>query len=654
MLGVQAWWRHMTTLTRQTLRVWLRVLPKVLIAWVSGWLIYQMALSLTAPIQDDHPWLTIVIFSIGLVCQLAGIIIGIRLAGEPAGLWDRLPAQAARIGRDEPLLKVVSLALLPFVGVYSVFNGINEATYLLYIYGARESSVVFKPQTATTILDPQTAQQRLVIGAVLLGCYLLRRGLEATADRTGRWFFGLLGALVEGFFSVVLIFGGSRMLGDLGDWIRSRAFYGWVMDFGARIADWLASLHLAIPEFIGSSYRFVTGTLWPLVSEAMLAPLLWLAVAGLVFGTYTLSIADLWEEGRDKGISGPLGRINKRISALGQRGQQASAGSRAVTLEFIEAFVGDLEDRIIPFVQSLRHVLRIGWPFVGAYVLLYSVVAAIEPSTYLLAREIIGGNLFHVWFKILPPIEMLGGMLGEPLRVSLLAVAMTLTIAASQHSEAEQDALDSRAPGAIRAQVPAGEGRRIRRALPIAALTLASLLAAGAITKAIDDPGNNDRIPVAPGESGELMKGQFVRVSKLDAGEKLSIYDEPRDSMVTEGSFLLIELEGVSIKHPGHSLQCDLYSPNGKGGWIRSQSPWNDYVTLPQLGFTSRGQIVFERPLDGMAGSELRCTPVSFYLAYEPMLVFDLGIDEAMQADLAARRGILEIPQEQPIKVTER
>ena len=93
----RAWWGQLTDLTSQTLRVWWQVLPKILIAWVSGWLVYRVALTLTAPIQETHPWLTVAIFSCGLVTQLAAIIIAIRIAGQPAGLWETLPARAAAI-----------------------------------------------------------------------------------------------------------------------------------------------------------------------------------------------------------------------------------------------------------------------------------------------------------------------------------------------------------------------------------------------------------------------------------------------------------------------------------------------------------------------------------------------------------------------------
>ena len=639
----RAWWGQLTDLTSQTLRVWWQVLPKILIAWVSGWLVYRVALTLTAPIQETHPWLTVAIFSCGLVTQLAAIIIAIRIAGQPAGLWETLPARAAAIGRDEPLLKVVSLSLLPFVGVYSVFNGINEATYQLFVHGALESSTVLNPQSATTVLDPTTARQRLTIGAVLVASYLLRRGLEAAAECTGRWAFGLGGALVEGFFSVVLIFGGSRMLGDLGIWLRERVFYGWLLEGKDWLLGILASLHIAIPAFLSWLWQAWTLHLWPLITDAMLAPLLWLAVTGLVFGTYTLSAAELWEKGRQDGFAGPWSRRSRRLARLESRGLSASRGSQTVVLEFVEVFVGDLEARIIPFVQSLRHVLRVGLPFMGAFILLYSLVSAIQPLSYLLMRDLIGGNVFAFWFRTQPPLDLLSGMLGEPLRISLLAVAMTMTLTAAQRSEQSAAAPAHQPPSVVRSLT---DGRPpIGHVVTALGLTLACILLAGALTKASDSPADTDLRWVAPGETVDILAGQPMRVIGLDSGTWLEIRGTAQPGLVTEAIFLGIDIEMTSRARSIGSIRCELQAPGQDGDPVVVESAVDGQFLTPQLGFTERVRLVFERPVDGLAGSRLHCKPMGFYLAYEPEAVFDLGIDEALQTRLASNATGMVVPE---------
>lgn len=607
----------------QTWRVWRTALPRLLIVWVTGWLIYQASIELTAPIQETHPWPAVIIFSVGLVCHLACIIIGIRLAGEPAGLWEKLPAAAACVGRDEPLLKVVSISLLPFVGVYAAFGGIEQATYSLYISGALESTAVLNPQSATTLLDPRTAQQRLVIGAVLLGCYLLRRGLEAAADRTGRWLFGLLSALVEGFFSVVLVFGGARMLGDLGAWLRSRVFYGWLLDAGAAVLAWLGEFHLVIPRALASAWEFTATVAWPLLVDALLQPLLWLAVAGLVFGTYTLSVAELWQRADERDALGAQLRRNRWLHRLQQRAVHASSGSRRVMLQFIDAFVSDLEGRVVPFVQSMRHVLRVGLPFVGAYALIYALVSGLQTLAFYIPMKLIGGHSFNFWRQLEPVMELAGGVLAEPLRMSLLAVAMTATLVVNR---------------------PARPPLAIGRALT-ALVTLASLLAAGGVVWLADWDAQVDSRQVSFGAAGELISGQPMRVTGLSAGRQLSLGGTEYPGLRTDALFLgvMFEAETTHVR-PVRTVECDLWAQLDDGGWARVL-PANDRLKATgQLGFTVRGMFVFERPADGLVGSQLRCRPYSFYLFYEPELVFDLGIDQARQAQLGTQDGVLHVP----------
>ena len=629
-----AWYAHLSDIGSQTFRVWRRVLPKVLIAWTTGWLVHQLTMIATAPLQANHPWLVVILFSFGLVAYLAGIIIGIRIAGEPAGLWDALPASAARIGRDEPLLRVVSISLLPFVGVYSVFGGINEATYSLFIYGARQVSLA---NTATSILDPQTADQRLQVAAVLVVCYLLRRGLEATADRTGSTTLGLIGALVEGFFSVVLVFSGTRMLGDFVYWLRVREVWGWFNEIGSLIAGWLSAINELIPEVIGAVWRFLSGTLWPLFTDGIMAPLLWLAVAGLVFGTYTLSAAELWEQGAQS--SGRLKLASQRIAAIEDRGRHASASSRKVTLEFVEIFVGDLEDRIIPFIQSLRHVVKVGLPFMAAYVLLYSVAAGLSALVLMATRAIVGGQEFEVWFYLLPFTELAGGVLGEPVRLSLLAVAMTLTLSANRERETDDANIASRAPGLVQAAAP--RAQRWSRQLLAVLVTIACLLASGAINHTTDTGVGEDLKPVAPGQFGELVPGQFIAMTAVRAGHQISIDGLPQWALSTDHTFLAIDLLSESRTGRTHAIKCALFMPP-RDGVGEISAILESYLVSPKVGFKVAHTVVFERPSDQLAGAKLHCQPVSLYQSYQPVLVFDLGIDAARETELGAQTGVIE------------
>ena len=72
MQGIPAWWHYLGRLTKQTFHVWWRVLPKILAAWTGGWLVLNMTMVLTAPLQQDYSWLVVVLFSFGLFATARG------------------------------------------------------------------------------------------------------------------------------------------------------------------------------------------------------------------------------------------------------------------------------------------------------------------------------------------------------------------------------------------------------------------------------------------------------------------------------------------------------------------------------------------------------------------------------------------------------
>lgn len=77
-------------------------------------------------------------------------------------------------------------------------------------------------------------------------------------------------------------------------------------------------------------------------------PMLWLALASLVYGSQVLSAADLWRRGRPLTVG--AGRSAVRI---GDR-------ERGVALGFQDAFFGDLNDKYLPTFS------RCGWCWASA------------------------------------------------------------------------------------------------------------------------------------------------------------------------------------------------------------------------------------------------------------------------------------------------
>ena len=134
--------------------------------------------------------------------------------------------------------------------------------------------------------------------ALLLGLYVLRRILDALHERTGFRPLGLLTAVVESFFILVVIYGGFVLLARPGGWLSSRVFTAWLDSAGQAVVHVLSLLHLRLPELLHRLGAFLVDPVWPMFWSVVSQPIIWLAVAALVYGSQVLSLADLWRRGR--------------------------------------------------------------------------------------------------------------------------------------------------------------------------------------------------------------------------------------------------------------------------------------------------------------------------------------------------------------------
>ena len=151
----------------------------------------------------------------------------------------------------------------------------------------------------------------------------------------------------------------------------------WLATIKDAIADALAVLAIDLPAILDRLGDFFSDQVWPLFLEVLAQPLLWLAVAALVFGSRVLSLAELWRKGQPYAAAGARRqrlRPLRRKRALRRVGPPPR-GVRLAAAQIRQAFFGDLDDKYLPTFHSLRLVLRAGVVFLGSYVLVYSLVA---------------------------------------------------------------------------------------------------------------------------------------------------------------------------------------------------------------------------------------------------------------------------------------
>ena len=419
-------WADLRILVLDTGRVWWRLLPQLLTVYLLGWLGSELAQRLAIQAGERNSWAGLAIFSFSFLAQLVAIIVMLQLVGRELGVRQLIPeAELIEDDRDGSLTRLVSITLLPFLGIYAVFGDVSDrAAQLAYEQLFRNGVLSDAPSILGT-LNQAAVDHPWWLLAGLVAIYLVRRGLDMLHERTGIRAFGLAVALVEAFFMLVVIMGGVRIWQHGRLWLEDRAFMGWLDSLWQAVLNALSVISVQLPEIVTKLVGFVTAEVVPLLLEALVQPVVWLAVAALVFGTQVLSLAELWRKGEPYLSKVPGSTVfashAERRRAKGKLPPPAGVGRAASELK--EAFLGDIDDKYLPTFHSLRLVLRAGVVFLGAYVAAYSAIAMASNGLEMLINHLFAGRPIAFWYAYGTSLGLIPEVLFEPLRICLLAVA---------------------------------------------------------------------------------------------------------------------------------------------------------------------------------------------------------------------------------------
>lgn len=419
-------WTDLRILVLDTGRVWWRKLPQILAVYLLGWLGVQLAQRFAIRVGEWNSWAAMAIFAFGFLAQLVAIVVILQIVGTELGVGQLIPeGEAAGDDRDTSLTRLVSITLLPILGMYAAFGEVQERATALVNEQLFRSGVFGDGPSLLGTLNEAAVQHTWWLLAGLVAIYLVRRLLDLLHERTGLRLLGIVVALVESFFLLVVVLGGVRVWQLAKLWLEDREFMAWLAAARAAVLDALSVISIQLPDVVTRLTGFLVGEVWPLFWEALAQPVIWLAVAALVFGSQVLSLAELWRKGEPYLAKVPGSTVfashAERRRAQGKRPPPPGVGRAAVELK--EAFLGDIDDKYLPTFHSLRLVLRAGVVFLGAYVAVYSAIVMASNGLELLTDELFANRTIAFWYAYGPAIGLLPDLLFEPLRICLLAVA---------------------------------------------------------------------------------------------------------------------------------------------------------------------------------------------------------------------------------------
>ncbi|NYD54417.1 hypothetical protein [Microbacterium pseudoresistens] len=335
-------------------------------------------------------------------------------------------------GRERRATFVQSLlaGILPFFAVYAAWGMLRDDTEA---YAMRALDVhtglgwqAFAEAIENGTSVPEPAEQWSALDAGI-GPWTLLIIAAAFALRWAwkRWQSGLprAFALVAVYLEAVWVFFFVWTVKDItvavGEWASHRA-----------AVVWFEGLRDAIAERVAVLGAIWDGVAWLLgqAGGVLLQPLAWLTVAGVIYGQ-AIAVEKL--------------RLAERYLAENRFGGRYVAGARAryaKVPEWTRKRMGDLgkefTSRFQPVWRSVRLMWRAGPIPIATYVLLYTVVLALEPLLRTAIIRLVGPHdLYSFWIVADGLLFLLVPLIVEPVRIAVVASAYDATLGALRRTE---------------------------------------------------------------------------------------------------------------------------------------------------------------------------------------------------------------------------
>ncbi|HHW83624.1 MAG TPA: hypothetical protein GX743_07430, partial [Actinomycetales bacterium] len=245
--------------------------------------------------------------------------------------------------------------------------------------------------------------------AIAVVAWVVQAVLEITMRGRGGIALGLVRVFVRGMVILTAFLGLDSLITRSVDWARGRAFWAWGRDtweaFKGLLPDWKLWWDTTIPEAVQQLVDALWGYLIPGLWLVVALPLVWLALTATVVG---------WD---DLHRALPAGRLLGRVTSTAARVRRLrpvrsleAAPARSPIRLLVLWLQNQVED-LVPVLQAFRLILRSGWPFIAAYLLLGAVVQAISTVVIEGLLHMVGPQDFASTMRYLQLLELAGEFL---------------------------------------------------------------------------------------------------------------------------------------------------------------------------------------------------------------------------------------------------
>ncbi len=590
-------------------RAWIHLLPQLLALTLLGWSAYYGSVLLSARLAVWSAWLVIVGLALGVTARLATLVVSLRVVAEHLGVSTLLRSLASdeRIDddRDQSLSRLLTITMLPFLAVYASFGYVNSFVQDLAMMSVTSIGLA----TLLQDLNPTTSTVAMVaVGAVIVGLFLARRGLDRLLDRRRTVVLGIVAVVIEASFLLIVALSGFRLVEAFQLWLNDRAVRSWI-DTAMHTLSQL--LRIDLPVFFTTVWEIFVESVWPVLWEVISQPLAWLALTALVFGSRVLSLQDLWTQTPEQ---------QSTPSRLAQiRGQLAQAsGLRRAVLRVQGAFFSDVDDKYLPTWWALKLVLRAGWLPLAAFVTAYNLVRLSGEWVEVQVLRAIGGGSFTEGLLLAPVVALIPDVVVLSAQLALLGAAFARVLQQRERSDSPRTA------------APAPGDRRTSAA----EVVLVAALLAGFTGLSLLEPSQSAQQHTVAVGTPSTLDGKLVTVNKVRYGDSLASASNPELGR-SRLAFVVVTAAVYARSGPATTVAMQLHN----GSRRYHSGSWGSFGLNAELGFQQSGDLVFEvDPADLNSHLEAIMTTSAFVTGFHDEVHIELGIPDSAPTRVAGQQ----------------
>lgn len=427
--------------------LWVQYFPQLAACYLLGYLGRRGAIEWAAWAGYDNDWWASLIMPLAGLARLAAFI-GMFLV-----LRSAFPVLASYSPRSARQIDIFATVVVPFFAIYLAWQLFREdwLAFEARALNYRIGEAMMSPEPTEIHPDsiPVGTSTVVLVGVALVSRFLLSK----LKDKLPTWTIAVRVYVDALWVFLVLSFSVNRgltLLINPAGWIAERRIVVWFTTTREQLFSHFQPLETA---WDGLSWTVRT------VFGGAAVPLMWLAVAGIVYGvTLTLNWRDTLQRVGGNQFTGVFERAAPAQKRLTTRWSAVPKPWREKAKDHAVGKLG----KFGPIADSARLILHGGVLALSLYVLAYLGLAWLDMAGSFYRTQLGGGYLFRgvAWvFGPLPDVvrvnftgtvSLLSHLLIEPLRICL--IASTFAFCLERVTRPESDATAEAAPGSAPAQ----------------------------------------------------------------------------------------------------------------------------------------------------------------------------------------------------------